>query len=129
VNKATATPTFCASFKPYCTNSARESLLRWGGQINHDVAEVMRVVQPETYRKRVRQSKRGIVFKRAGRPCAPMAMVNLVLRMAEEIPRWAYRRIIGEFKKLGIRIGSSTVKKILDHLCPNHGLQNAILNK
>lgn len=80
---------------------------------DHDIGDVMHVVQPETYRKWIRQSKRGVVFKRAGRPRIPMATVNLVLRMAQENVSWGYRRIVGEFKKLGIRISSSIVKKIL----------------
>ena len=54
-----------------------------------------------------------MVFKRPGRPRIPMATVNLVLRMAEKNARWGYRRIVGEFKKLGIRIGTTTVKQIL----------------
>jgi len=38
-----------------------------------------------------------------------MATVNLVLRMAEDNLRWGYRRIVGELKKLGIRIGTNDV--------------------
>lgn len=95
------------------TPQEKAELLRLGAMADHDIGDVMHIVQPETYRKWVRQSKRGVVFKRAGRPRIPMATVNLVLRMAEENVRWGYRRIVGEFKKLGIRIGSSTVKKIL----------------
>ena len=33
--------------------------------------------------------------------------------MAEENLRWGYRKIVGELKKLGIRIGKTTVRKIL----------------
>ena len=39
--------------------------------------------------------------------------MNLVLRMAEENLRWGYRKIVGELKKLGIRIGATTVRQIL----------------
>jgi len=109
------------------TPQEKAELLRLGGQINHDVGEVMHVVQPETYRKWVRQSKHGVIFKRAGRPRIPVTTVNLVLRMAQENVRWGYRRIVGEFKKLGIRIGSSTVKKILKsaavHPAPDKGFK------
>jgi len=95
------------------TPNEKAELLRLGALVGHDVAEVMHVVRPETYQKWVRQSRRGIAFKPSGRPRIPMATVNLVLRMAEENVRWDYRRIVGEFKKLGIRIGSTTVKQIL----------------
>ena len=81
--------------------------------LGHDVAEVMHVVQPETYRKWVLQSKRGIPFKPSGRPRTPMATVNLVLRMAEENLRWGYRKIVGELKKLVIRVSKTTVRRIL----------------
>ena len=94
------------------TPQEKAELLRLGTLVGHDVAEVMHVVQPETYRRWVRQSRRGIVFKPSGRPRIPMATANLVLRMAQENLRWGYRRIVGELKKLGIGIGT-TVKQIL----------------
>ncbi|HPG70371.1 MAG TPA: integrase core domain-containing protein [Candidatus Hydrogenedentes bacterium] len=109
------------------TPQEKAELLRLAAQVDHDIGEVMHIVQPETYRKWVRQSKRGVIFKRAGRPRIPMATVNLVLRMAQENARWGYRRIVGEFKKLGIRISSSTVKKILKgsgvHPAPDKGFK------
>ena len=95
------------------TPKEKAELLRLGAMLDHDVAEVMHVVQPETYRKWVRQSRRGIAFKRSGRPRTPMATVNLVLRMAEENLCWGYRKIVGELKKRGIRVGTTTVRKIL----------------
>ena len=45
------------------TPKEKAELLRLGASLDHDVAEVMHVVQPETYRKWVLQSKRGIPFK------------------------------------------------------------------
>ena len=95
------------------TPQEKAELLRLGASIGHDVSEVMHVVQPETYRRWVRQSRRGVVFKPSGRPRTPMATVNLVLRMADENLRWGYRRIVGELKKLGIRVCSTTVRRIL----------------
>ena len=73
----------------------------------------MHVLQPETYRRWVRQSRRGVVFKPSGRRRTPMATVNRVLRLAQENLRWGYRRIVGEFKKLGIRVGATTHRQIL----------------
>lgn len=95
------------------TLQEKAKLLRIGSWLGHDVAEVMHVVHPETYRKWVRQSRRGVPFKRSGRPRTPAATVNLVLRPARENLRWGYRRIVGELKKLGIRIGTTTVRRLL----------------
>ena len=42
------------------TPKEKAELLRLGALLGHHVAEVMHVVQPETYRRWVRQSRRGI---------------------------------------------------------------------
>ncbi len=37
----------------------------------------------------------------------------LVLRLASENPHWGYRRIVGEFKGLGVVVSPTTVRKVL----------------
>jgi hypothetical protein len=51
--------------------------------------------------------------KRPGRPRAVHSIRALVLRLAQENPRWGYRRIHGELLVLGIQIATSTVWEIL----------------
>jgi transposase InsO family protein len=40
-------------------------------------------------------------------------MVELVLRLARENPRWGYLRICGECSKLGVRVSATSVRNIL----------------
>lgn len=47
-------------------------------------------------------------------------VVNLVLRLARENPRWGYVRIVGECRLLGVPVSASSVRRILrrHHLGP-----------
>ena len=95
------------------TPAEKDELLRIGQSIEHDVADVMHVVLPSTYRKWVRQRRKGYRFVPSGRPRIPEAARRLVLRFADENLRWGFRRIVGELKKLGIRMGYTTARNIL----------------
>ena len=47
-------------------------------------------------------------------------VVNLVVRLARENPRWGYVRIVGECRKVGVRVSATSVRAILRryHLGP-----------
>lgn len=51
--------------------------------------------------------------RRRGRSRTDPETVTLVVRMAGENPGWGLRRIVGELKKIGIRVSKSTVARIL----------------
>jgi putative transposase len=55
-----------------------------------------------------------------GRPKVDEDTTALVVRLARENPRWGYRRIQGELRKLGVRLAPSTIARILfdRHLGP-----------
>jgi transposase InsO family protein len=50
---------------------------------------------------------------RVGRPPVDEAIARLIERMATENRSWGYKRIQGELLKLGHRVGSSTIQRIL----------------
>src|SRR6266704_6194069 len=56
--------------------------------------------------------------RKSGRPPIDPQIVELVLRMARENPRWGCVRICGELRKLGIRVGATTIRTLLRR----HGL-------
>ena len=63
---------------------------------------------------------RSWTYPRHGQP-APNALdlddevVALVVRLAQENPRWGYLRIVGECRKLGVPISATSVRNVLRH--------------
>ena len=59
---------------------------------------------------------RSWTFPRRGRLAANTLdeeVVALVLRLARENPRWAYLRIVGERRKLGVAVSATSVRNIM----------------
>lgn len=52
-------------------------------------------------------------YRRGGRPPLDEQIVALILRLAGENPRWGYRRIQGELKKLGISASATSIRTVL----------------
>src|SRR5450759_4195694 len=71
------------------------TLLRWHREL---------VKHKWTYRRR-----------KTGRPPLDGEICRLIVRMAKDNPRWGYMRIQGELRKLGIRVGASSIKRLLRH--------------
>jgi putative transposase len=93
------------------TEVERAELMRLGALLDHDIADAMLVVKPGTYRRWLngKSEKR----QKPGRPGTAQATVNLVLQFATDNLTWGYKHLHGELKKLGIRIGLTTIRDIL----------------
>lgn len=51
--------------------------------------------------------------RKTGRPPLDGEICRLIARMAKENSHWGYIRIQGELRKLGIRVGASSIKRLL----------------
>jgi putative transposase len=80
------------------------------------------LVTPQTllrwHRELVRRKWTYRSGRKPGRPPIDSEIAALVVRMARENPRWGCVRICGELRKLGIRVGATTIRTLLRR----HGL-------
>lgn len=91
----------------------RAELMRLGALIDHDISDVMLVVKPKTYKSWMRKKAGKKPKRRGGRPETAAETIQLIIRLATENLGWGYKRIFGELKKLGIKIGLTTISDIL----------------
>jgi putative transposase len=52
-------------------------------------------------------------YRTPGRPPLERSLRELILRLADENPRWGYKRIVGELKGLGVHVSATSVRKVL----------------
>jgi putative transposase len=62
-----------------------------------------------------RLAARGWTYERRGpgRPPLDAKVRELIVRFARENPTWGYQRIVGELRKLGLRVSATSVRSVL----------------
>ena len=85
----------------------------------HILANVTTLFQPDTilawHRKLVAMKYDGSANRRpSGRPRVSQEIIDQVLRVAKMNPAWGYDRIKGVLANVGLDLGRTTIKRILD---------------
>ncbi len=98
-----------------CTYQEKLKLMRYGSRIGGSIKHLIGIVNYSTYRRWVIRFENGTLNrKKIGRPrTTPQQVRELVLRMAKENLDWGYGRIMGELKKLNIKLSRNTIRQIM----------------
>jgi transposase InsO family protein len=79
--------------------------------------EIGTLVTPDTllrwYRRLIAKKYDGSKTRKPGRPKTAVEIEQLIIRIADDNPRWGYTRIRGALRNLGHEIGRNTIKRIL----------------
>ncbi len=107
------------------TPEEHSELLECGAKLGHRVHDSFLVASFKTYRRWLRNRAEGKEPGRVGRKRTCASIAQLVLRMAKENVSWGYDRIVGELKKLSVKVSANTVKHILrkNGIHPTEGVQ------
>lgn len=97
-------------------------LKRIGHKTTSQLRDVLRIFQPETviswHRELVRRKWTYPHHRQGGRPHINKEFEDLILRLAQENPRWGYGKIEGELLKLDYKTSQTTIRNVLDR----HGI-------
>jgi putative transposase len=96
------------------TPTERQQLLKRGMPLGRKIKELITIVSPRTFARWASGETKSIGRRKAkvGRPRKPEEVRQLVVQMAKE-NAWGLGRIMGELKKLGLKICKGTVRNIL----------------
>ena len=106
---------FCGISSPNGSNvtpAERARLLKLGVRLGSAIKHVITIVHPRTFARWLSEGRSHMRSRKRGRPRKPEEIRQLILDMAHATG-WGYGRIIGELKKLRIRMSSTTVARIL----------------
>lgn len=98
------------------TPGERSRLVRLAKPLGSAIKAMVSIVSPQTILRWIREADKRRPKKKTGRkpgrPRSSEQIRRLVLRLARETG-WGYTRILGELKKLGVKVSRSTVVNIL----------------
>ncbi|HMO34731.1 MAG TPA: integrase core domain-containing protein, partial [Gemmatales bacterium] len=98
------------------TDKERRQLLKFGKLVGKAIKELISIVTPRTFLSWLNQEKKDARGNRKktkpGRPKTPEEIRKLVIKIAKE-NGWGLGRLLGELKKLGVKVCKTTVKNIL----------------
>lgn len=99
------------------TAQQRSRLVRLAKPLGSAIKALVSIAKPETVMRWIREADKGRPKKKAstrkpGRPRTPDDIRRLVLKIAKETG-WGYIRILGELKKLNVKVSRGTVVNIL----------------
>jgi len=95
------------------TPEERQRLMKVGAELGHTVHDVLSIVSGGTYRRWQREVKAGKEAKKVGRPAIAKSLRDMIVKLARENANWGILRILGELKKLSLKAGESTVRRVL----------------
>lgn len=94
---------------------------------SNQLHNIIRIFKPETvlrwHRELVRRKWSFIHKSKGGRPRISQELEKLIIRLAQENPRWGYGKIQGELLKLGSKVSQTTIRNILER----HNIQPALV--
>jgi putative transposase len=91
----------------------RQRLMKVGVEVGHAVEDTLGIVSIKTYRQWLREERGGRQPGKVGRPRLTASLRELILRLARENAGWGVRRILGELKKLAVKVSRSSVRRVL----------------
>jgi len=96
------------------TPAEREQLVKRGKPLGKKIKQLITIVSPRTFARWASGETKSVGKRKAkvGRPRKPEEVRQLVVQMAKE-NGWGLGRIMGELKKLGLKICKGTVRNIL----------------
>jgi putative transposase len=108
------------------TDAQRRRLAVTGKAVGRaGLARIATIGTPDTilrwYRQLVAKKYDGSHKRGPGRPRTRVDIAALIVRMANENPRWGYTRIRGALSVLGMFVGRSTIQRVLS----DHGIEPA----